>query len=122
MAIFEKKNFNGQVFGRYVDRVPNPIKNQLIKSGAIRMRPDLAASMKEGPGGNYLLHRSTMKNFRNNDEIYHNMTFPLERRAQIDERSVDREAALGIVKNILSGTSNLFDCNLIPLWSLVNYL
>ena len=48
MAIFEKKNFNGQVFGRYVDRVPNPIKNQLIKSGAIRMRPDLAASMKEG--------------------------------------------------------------------------
>ena len=58
---------------------------------------------KEGPGGNYLLHRSTMKNFRNNDEIYHNMTFPLDRRAQTDERSVDREVALGIVKNILSG-------------------
>ena len=44
-----------------------------------------------------------MKNFRNNDEIYHNMTFPLERRAQIDERSVNREAALSIVKNILAG-------------------
>ena len=58
---------------------------------------------KEGPGGNYLLHRSTMKNFRNNDEIYHNMTFPLDRRAQTDERSVDREVALAIVKNILSG-------------------
>lgn len=54
MALFEKKNFNGQIFGRYVDRVPNPIKNQLIKSGAIRMRPDLAASMKEGTGGNYI--------------------------------------------------------------------
>ena len=54
MALFEKKNFNGQVFGRYVDRIPNTIKNQLIKSGAIRMRPDLAASMKEGTGGNYI--------------------------------------------------------------------
>lgn len=54
MSLFERKNFNGQVFGRYVDRVPNTVKNQLIKSGAIRMRPDLAASMKEGTGGNYI--------------------------------------------------------------------
>ncbi len=59
--------------------------------------------LKEGPGGNYLLHRSTMKNFRNNDEIYHNTTYPLSRRAQIDERKVNREAALDIVKGILAG-------------------
>ncbi len=59
--------------------------------------------LEEGPGGNYLLHRSTMKNFRNNDEIYHNTTYPLGRRAQIDERKVNREAALDIVKGILAG-------------------
>jgi hypothetical protein len=76
------------------------IRKGINTGGAGDLTEDI---FKEGPGGNYLLHRSTMKNFRNNDEIYHNMTFPLDRRAQTDERSVDREVALGIVKNILSG-------------------
>ena len=59
--------------------------------------------LKEGPGGSYLMHRSTMKNFRNNDEIYHNMTYPLNKRAQIDEVQANREAASRIVKDILAG-------------------
>ena len=59
--------------------------------------------LKEGPGGSYLMHRSTMKNFRNNDEIYHNMTYPLNKRAQIDEVQVNREAAGEIVRKILAG-------------------
>ena len=58
--------------------------------------------LKEGPGGSYLMHRSTMKNFRNG-EIYHNMTFPLNKRAQIDEVERNREAAGEVVKGILQG-------------------
>ncbi|MBR5740676.1 MAG: trimethylamine methyltransferase family protein [Firmicutes bacterium] len=59
--------------------------------------------IKEGPGGGFLMHRSTMKNFRNNDEIYHNMVYPLNKRAQIDEVEANREAAGRIVKQILAG-------------------
>ena len=31
MALFDLKNFNGEVFGRYVDTVPNLNRNQLLK-------------------------------------------------------------------------------------------
>ncbi len=59
--------------------------------------------LKEGPGGSYLMHRSTAKNFRNEDEIYHNMIYPLDRRAQIDERQANRRAAEELVRKILAG-------------------
>ena len=51
---FDYKLFNGEVFGKYVDRVPNTNLNALIKSGAIVQRPELAASMSDQVGGNYL--------------------------------------------------------------------
>ena len=35
MAKFDSKSFNPQAFGKYVDRVPNPKKKELAKSGAI---------------------------------------------------------------------------------------
>ena len=35
MALFDTKNFNGEVFGAYVDAVPNLNRNELLKSGAI---------------------------------------------------------------------------------------
>lgn len=54
MAVFDSKNFNAEVFGKYVERIPNLKLNQLIKSGAIRMRPDLATAMSEQTGGNYI--------------------------------------------------------------------
>ncbi len=59
--------------------------------------------LKEGPGGSYLMHRSTIKNFRNNDEIYHNMAYPPDRRAQTDEREANRRAAEELVRKILAG-------------------
>lgn len=54
MGFFDSKLFNGEVFQKYVDRVPNLNLNALIKSGAIVGRPELASSMSDQVGGNYL--------------------------------------------------------------------
>lgn len=54
MAIFDAKNFNGEVFRQYVDTIPNTKRNELIKSRAIRQRPDLATAMSDQTGGNYI--------------------------------------------------------------------
>lgn len=53
-AFFDSKAFNGEVFKGYVDRLPNPRKTELIKSRAIRQRPDLATAMADQTGGNYI--------------------------------------------------------------------
>jgi len=54
MPHFDAKLFNGEVFQKYVDRVPNVHLNALINSGAIIQRPELASSMSDQVGGNYL--------------------------------------------------------------------
>lgn len=53
-SVFDEKIFNGQVFKGYVDRVPNTKRKELIKSKAIRQRPDLAKAMADQTGGNYI--------------------------------------------------------------------
>lgn len=53
-ALFDSKYFNGEVFQKYVERVPNVHLNMLIKSGAISPRQELASSMADQVGGNYL--------------------------------------------------------------------
>ena len=53
-GIFDKKNFNAEVFAGYVDRLPNTKRNAMIQSRAIRLRPDLASAMKDQTGGNYI--------------------------------------------------------------------
>lgn len=54
MPYFDSKVFNGEVFQKYVDRVPNTKLNELIKSRAITQRQDLAGSMADQVGGNYI--------------------------------------------------------------------
>lgn len=54
MGMFDSKLFNGEVFQRYVDRVPNTKLNELIRSAAIRQRPELAGAMSDQVGGNYV--------------------------------------------------------------------
>ena len=54
MPQFDSKIFNGEVFQKYVDRVPNLKLNELLKSRAITNRQDLAAAMADQVGGNYL--------------------------------------------------------------------
>ena len=41
---FNAKFFNGEVFQKYIDRIPNPRKTELLKSRAIRGRPVLASA------------------------------------------------------------------------------
>lgn len=54
MGLFDAKNFNGEVFQKYVETIPNTKRNELIKSRAIRQRPDLAQAMSDQTGGNYI--------------------------------------------------------------------
>lgn len=54
MPLFDSKLFNGEVFQKYVDRIPNTKLNELVRSSAIRQRPELASSMSDQVGGNYL--------------------------------------------------------------------
>ena len=54
MPQFDSKLFNGEVFQKYVDRVPNLKLNELLKSRAVVSRQDLATAMADQVGGNYL--------------------------------------------------------------------
>lgn len=52
--IFNEKNFNGEVFGQYVETLPSLNKNELLKSGAVVQRQDLAGKFADQVGGNYI--------------------------------------------------------------------
>lgn len=54
MGMFDAKLFNSEVFQQYVDRIPNTKLNELIRSRAIRQRPDLVQAMADQVGGNYI--------------------------------------------------------------------
>lgn len=54
MALFDAKNFNGEVFGAYVDKVPNLKRNELLKSGAIVEKSQYASMLPDQTGGNYI--------------------------------------------------------------------
>ncbi len=75
-SVFDHKIFNGEVFQTYVERIPNPNKTELIKSRAIRPRPELASSMADQDGGNYivtplkgLINNTTPLNYDGNTDI-----------------------------------------------------
>lgn len=54
MALFDQKNFNGEVFGAYVDRVENLNRNALLNSGAIVEHQEYATMLPDQTGGNYI--------------------------------------------------------------------
>lgn len=43
MPQFDSKTFNGEVFGKYVERIPSTKRNELIKSGALELDDKLKA-------------------------------------------------------------------------------
>lgn len=53
-GVFDNKFFNAEVFGNYVERIPNLRMNRLLTSGAIRTRQSLAANMRDENCGNYI--------------------------------------------------------------------
>lgn len=54
MAVFDSKNFNAEVFGRYLETVPRVKQNALLKAGVLRSREDLKAMLDEQTGGNFI--------------------------------------------------------------------
>lgn len=53
MAKFDTKIFNGNVFGKYVNSVPNTKRNELIKSGVLRNSEEIKNMFSSQSGGSY---------------------------------------------------------------------
>lgn len=53
MGVFDKKNFNSEVFAKYMERVPRVKQNALLTSGVLRTRNDLKSLFAEQTGGNF---------------------------------------------------------------------
>lgn len=51
---FDSKYFNSEVFRQYMERVPNTRLNMLVNSRAIVARPELASTLRDQVGGNYV--------------------------------------------------------------------
>lgn len=54
MALFDQKNFNGEVFGAYVEQAPNLNRNELLKSKAVVQKQQYASMLPDQTGGNYV--------------------------------------------------------------------
>ena len=55
VGIFDEKIWNPQVFGTYREVIPRTRRNELLRSGVLRNRPEYAAMMPEQAGGNYIV-------------------------------------------------------------------
>jgi len=53
-SVFDLKGFNPEVFGKYVETLPNLKKSELLKSGVLVQRPELANVFPDQVGGNYV--------------------------------------------------------------------
>ena len=54
MAVFDSKNFNAEVFGKYLETVPRVKQNALLKAGVLRPRNELKAMLADQTGGNFI--------------------------------------------------------------------
>lgn len=53
-GVFDSKNFNAEVFGKYLETVPRVKQNALLKAGVINTRNDLKAMLADQTGGNFI--------------------------------------------------------------------
>lgn len=53
MAKFDEKSFNGVAFGKYVERIPNTKKNELIKSRALKGNEQIKETFSSQTGTGY---------------------------------------------------------------------
>lgn len=54
MSAFNSKNFNAEVFGKYLETVPRVKQNALLTAGVLRNRADLKTMLSEQTGGNFI--------------------------------------------------------------------
>ena len=55
MAKFETKSFNPQAFGRYINKIPQLKKNELIKSGALKGNAEIKNAFSSQTGTSYAI-------------------------------------------------------------------
>lgn len=53
VSVFDSKIFNPQVFGKYMETIPRTKLNELLRSGAVVARQEMATMFPEQTGGNY---------------------------------------------------------------------
>jgi len=68
-AIFDSKQFNPELFGKYYETIPKLKRNELLKSGAINNAPQYKAMMEEQTGGNYITVAGHTSMYHDNLEI-----------------------------------------------------
>lgn len=54
MAVFDSKNWNSEVFGKYLETVPRVKQNAFLKAGILRARPELKSMLVDQTGGNFI--------------------------------------------------------------------
>lgn len=54
MGVFNSKNWNSEVFGKYLETVPRVKQNAFLKAGVLRPRNDLKNMLVEQTGGNFI--------------------------------------------------------------------
>ena len=54
MGVFDSKNFNSEVFGKYLETVPRVKQNALLKAGVLRPRNELKSMLADQTGGNFI--------------------------------------------------------------------
>lgn len=54
MGVFNSKNFNSEVFGKYLETVPKVKQNAFLNAGILRTRNDLKTMLSEQTGGNFI--------------------------------------------------------------------
>lgn len=80
-SIFDSKNFNGEVFAKYVEKTPNLNRNELLKSKALKARQDIVGQFKDQVGGNYAVIpifgkiQGSTQNYDGNTDITANNSF-----------------------------------------------
>lgn len=54
MAKFDSKSFNAEAFGKYIDRIPNVVKSELAKSGAVGVNANAHEALTTQTGSLYV--------------------------------------------------------------------
>lgn len=82
---------------------------RIAKGIEINENTDLTEDIqKEGPGGTYIAHKSSVNNFKNPDELYYSKMFPSKLRGATYEKYNSIEIANKKVKEIIEG--EIVDC------------
>lgn len=124
MAKFDSKSFNPQAFGKYVERIPQLKKNELVKSMALRRNSEIRNAFNSQSGTGYAilpmygLLDGDVLNYDGNTDITATNTATYERGVVVTGRakawiesdfSEDITGGAGFMDNVAQQVSAYFD-------------